>query len=286
MKRHPAYPIAQGRTVKFHAFAGHRWPIAGRAADGRSTWRPGHVPVTQGQAARARSAATASVPGRSVSHARQLTLGRTWTIDLEVRRHVFQHLALIGADQGQMRAAAGGADAGGFMLHPLTRQMIRQRLAHRMRFFLPRCGCRRRCSRRSVRSLLSAWPSSRSPISSSKLLDVAVQFLRRTAEAGTPEHRQLSFQFLDMQRSGRKARHHVLQSPFATLPATRWRRPAKRQNPRGEMRWISDMVLSNTTSRKTPAFYGVLQPFFHAIDGRFCTSIAIVRRQSIPSISN
>ena len=46
------------------------------------------------------------------------------------------------------------------------------------------------------------------------------------------------------------------------------------------------MFLSSTTPRKTPAFSEGFAAFFYATDGRCSTSIATVRRQSIPSISN
>lgn len=51
---------------------------------------------------------------------------------LEVRRHVFQHLALIVADDGQVRAPARRADTGGVMFDSLARQMCGQRPARRL----------------------------------------------------------------------------------------------------------------------------------------------------------
>src|SRR5262249_20806199 len=51
--------------------------------------------------------------------------------DLEVRRHIFQHLALVRADTGQPAPAALRADVGSWMFDALARQMRGQRFADR-----------------------------------------------------------------------------------------------------------------------------------------------------------
>ena len=83
------------------------------------------------------------------------------------------------------------------MLDPLTREMIRQRLAHRMRFFLP-CGGHGRFSAFFALRLAFLEVADQQL----KLFDLVVHFLRRLAETVTTQQRQLYLQLFDMKGLG------------------------------------------------------------------------------------
>jgi hypothetical protein len=115
--------------------------------------------------------------------------------DLEVRRHVFQNLALVRADAAEPGAAAGRAGAGRFVLDPLARQMRGQWLAAaRRRAGRSRLVRRRRRLFRLVLGLVRL-----------ELADQQLELLdplRRAPVARPLQERQLGLQLLDMQRLG------------------------------------------------------------------------------------
>jgi hypothetical protein len=129
-------------------------------------------------------------------------IGRPWpeatAVDdhLEVRRHVFQNLALVAADPAEPGAAAGRAGASSFVLDPLARQMRRQRLATTGR----RAGCFALGWRgRRLLGLLLRLVRLEFADQQLELLDP----LRRPAVAGSLQERQLGLQLLDMLASSR-----------------------------------------------------------------------------------
>ena len=118
--------------------------------------------------------------------------------DLEVGRHVFQHVALVRADLRQIPASAFRADAGRRILNRLARQMLRQRLTDRRGAFAPRgwqgCG-------------LAAFNSFRLRLLKLvdvklHLFDLLVEFLGGTPEPCTAQDCQLGLQFCDVQGVG------------------------------------------------------------------------------------
>ena len=136
---------------------------------------------------------------------------------------------LVGADAGQVCAAAGRADAGGLMLDPLTRQMIRQWLAHRLRAFpLWRWGRRRLRGIGTLYALRTAFLQVADQ--QLKLLDVAVEFLRRPAKTGPAQKAPVRLSASRYAASGRKAPRRGRRFPFAAMP----RMPVKRQNLSGK----------------------------------------------------
>ena len=123
--------------------------------------------------------------------------------DLEVRGDVFQHLALLVADLAHALGSARRADAGAGMSDDLARKMIGQRATiARAR----RTDRRRRSRRRRVRRLLSRLVRRLGFLDVADRLfepvDLSVELLRRLAEAGAAQRRQLRLQLLDMQRLG------------------------------------------------------------------------------------
>jgi len=122
--------------------------------------------------------------------------------DLEAGRDILEHLALVLAHPAEHRAAAARADAGRLVGDGLTRQMGRQRLAHRLlalaRLRRVRLGGVSRAGAGVALGLLFLEFADQQ----FELLDVAVKLLRRPAEPRATQHGQLHLQLLDMQRLG------------------------------------------------------------------------------------
>ena len=120
--------------------------------------------------------------------------------DLEVGRYVFEQLADVLAQHAQLRAAAARAGVGCGMAHRLTRQVLGQPL--------PAAGPggpRQWLAGRPDRD--GSRPGQGLPLleladQQLELLDGLVELLRRAAEPGPAQHRQLGLELLDMQGLG------------------------------------------------------------------------------------
>ena len=118
--------------------------------------------------------------------------------DLESGRDILEHLALVLAHPAEHRAAAARADAGRLVGDGLTRQMGRQRLAHRLLALarlrrVRRGGVSRAGAGVALGLLLLEFADQQF-----QLLDVAVELLRRPAKPCATQHGELHLQLFDM----------------------------------------------------------------------------------------
>ena len=179
-------PAGQGGTADLNAFAGE---------DGRLPVQRLVVAILRHQHMRDQARSRAATLDRQRRHRclHDRLAGAAAQLRADVADHleaggdVFQHLALVLPDAAERGAAAAGAGAGGFVGDGLARQMIGQRRAHR------RLACRGTGGRPDIgpggrlgtvgAGILSGGIGFEFADQKFELLDVAIQLLRRAAEA-------------------------------------------------------------------------------------------------------
>ena len=181
--------------------------------------------------------------------------------DLKVRRHIFQHLAFVGADPA--------SDA------------CRRRKGRHRRLHAPPAHAADDPAAACAPAVTfpcrwpQAWPRQSVPRSPPGLLQdrrSAAQAARcrgrvspTSARSGTAQHRQFGFQLLDMQGLGVNlgiAGFCSVVSRVLLSACNAMANACKAAKSEGREAVESDMFLCSTTPRETPAFSGVLQHFF------------------------